>query len=72
MRDLPKQDPNYNVDGLPPSIKGKITSALKAAQDYAFLGAAPPEDHDAVVENLQVARYDLERTIMTHLERAAK
>ena len=72
-RQLPNQDHNLRVDGLPPAIRGKITQALEAAMEYAFIGIH--EDGDirrSIEDNLTQSRYDLDRTIKTHLSRAAK
>jgi hypothetical protein len=62
-------DQNYVVQNLPPSVKGKITLVIQAAMDYSFIGAAHPDDFEAIEEALHVARYDLERTIQTVLNR---
>lgn len=59
----------YEVDGLPPPIKAKITQFDQACQEYAFMGSQPPEDHEAIVHDYLQARYNLERTIKTLLER---
>lgn len=70
---VPARDPNYQVDGLPPAIKGKVTEMISAAFDYAFRGTLEDDDaFDAAVEGLHIARHDLERTIKTHLDREAK
>ena len=60
---MPPRDPNYDVVGLPIGIKGMITKFASAAADYAYLGAAPPEDWDAIEEGAQIARYNLECVI---------
>lgn len=57
------------VEGLPPSIRGKITALMNAAEEAAFAGSQPPESREEITTNLQWARYELERTIMTLLER---
>lgn len=71
-RRLPARDQNYHVDGLPRSIKAKITEFGNAAAEYAFIGAAHPGDYETIEDNAQIARYDLERTIETVLERKDK
>lgn len=57
------------VEGLPPSIRGKITALMKAADEAAFAGSQPPEMREEITTNLQWARYELERTIVTLLDR---
>lgn len=69
---IPPRDPNYAVDGTPPAILGKITLLIDAAMTYAFRGSMAPDTADAAEEDLQIARYDLERTIKTVLSRGAK
>ena len=66
----PDYDHNLETD-LPPAIKAKITCYGNAAQEYAFHGAQPPEDHEGILNDFKVARYNLERTILTLLERGA-
>ncbi len=63
------QDPNYRVEGLPPAIRGKVTQLINAAHDAAWVGSAHPFDMDDIREYEHISRYELERTIMTHLER---
>lgn len=70
MKDLPK-DHNLETD-CPPAIKAKITEFGKAMQDYAFCGAAPLDDQEDIVEAAQIARYNLERAVLTHLRRTTK
>lgn len=67
MKRIP-QDHNYRT-ACPAAIRAKITALEHAAMDYAFKGAAHPADVDALTEAAQVARYNLERTILTFLER---
>ena len=62
------QDPNYFVS-IPPPIKAKITRLLTAAHDAAFVGAAHPGDMQQIKDDLHTARYNLERTIQTFLDR---
>ncbi len=64
-------DPNYRVEGLPPAIRGKVTQLMNASHDAAFAGSAHPDDMDSTREYEQVCRYELERTILTHLQREA-
>ena len=66
---LPTRDQNYHVDGLPRSIKAKITELGEAAAEYAFIGAQDPEDHEAIEDHAHIARYNLERNIKTLLDR---
>lgn len=60
------------VDGIPPSIRGKMTEFLDATREYAFIGAAYSDDRQAIEDNMQIAWYNLERTIMTELEKVKK
>jgi len=70
---VPARDPNYQVDGLPPAIKGKVTEMISAAFDYAFIGTYENADaREAIEEGFHVARHDLERTIKTYLDREAE
>lgn len=59
----------YRVEGIPPAILGKITEFQDAVHQYAFKGAADPLDYDDIIEQLCIARYNLERTIKTYLEK---
>lgn len=63
-------NPNYQTD-LPAPIKAKITQLENAHRALAFIGAKMPEDHEAIQEEYDVARYNLERTILTFIDRAA-
>lgn len=63
-------DINTQVDGLPPAIKAKITQLVRASIELGFIGSQPPEYHEAIEEEYLTRRYNLERTIMTHLDRA--
>lgn len=54
-------DHNYRVDGLPPSIRAKISELIKAAMRDG-------RETDAV----NVCRYNLERTIVTKLNEKDK
>lgn len=68
---LPR-DPDYRVDSLPIPIKAKITELENAICDLSWMGSQPPEHHASILEMVQTARYNLERTICTLLNRAAK
>lgn len=70
MNNRPDYDHNLETD-LPPTIKAKITRYGNAAQEYAFTGAQPPENREAIQNDFKIARYNLERTILTLLERGA-
>ncbi|MDE4297142.1 hypothetical protein PXK56_18315 [Phaeobacter gallaeciensis] len=67
----PDYDPQLETS-LASAIKGKITAYGNAAQEYAFIGSKMPEDHEVIEENFKIARYNLERTILTHHDKAAK
>lgn len=54
-------DHNYRVDGLPPSIRAKISELIKAVMRDG-------RETDAV----NVCRYNLERTIVTKLNEKDK
>lgn len=66
-----RDDPNYRVDGVPPAIRAKVTRLIVAAREAAFSGMAAPEDRPGIEEDLAIARYNLEQTIMTHLKKTA-
>ena len=65
---IPK-DQNYRTT-CPASIKAKITRLETAAMEYAFVGAQAPEDRERILKDAQVARYNLEQTILTCIENA--
>lgn len=67
---IPK-DPNLHTT-CPAAVKAKITQFERAVNDYAFLGAAEPADHDAIVEQAQWARYCLEQTVQTAIRAAVE
>jgi len=71
---IPERDINYEVADLPPAIKGKVTEFAKACGEYAFIGTYSEDQEicEAIETGFQVARYDLEKTIMTFLNRAKK
>lgn len=54
----------------PASIKAKMTELEKAAMAYAWRGAAHPEDVDALEENVQIARYNLEKAVRSYVTKA--
>lgn len=62
----PDYDHNLETD-LPAPIKAMITRYGNAAQEYAFHGSQPPENHAAIIDDFKIARYNLERTILTML-----
>lgn len=62
-------DPNFRTN-CPPAIRGKITELINAAHEAAFAGTLDPQDAESVRNNRDWARYCLETTILTHLERA--
>lgn len=66
-KSVPPVDPNYSVEGLPRSVKGKVTQFAQACMDYAFIGCAHPLDMDNIEECYHVCRYELERTVLTLL-----
>ena len=71
-KQVPPVDPNYRVEGLPPSVRGKVTQFAEAAMDYAMIGAAHPLDMGGIEEQYHNCRYELERTIKTLLDREAR
>lgn len=62
---VPPTNPNYQVEGVPPSIKGKVTSLCEAAMDYAFIGMAEKDDRESIEQSFEIARYNLIQTIKT-------
>lgn len=68
MKRIP-QDHNYRTS-CPAAVKAMITKLEHAAMDYAFKGAANPADVDEITEAAQVARYNLERAILSCIETA--
>lgn len=57
----------FTIDNLPNSIKARITALIRATEEHAWLGSQPIEDQEAIEEGLKIARYNLERTIVTVL-----
>lgn len=70
MKNIPRNH-NYHTT-CPAAVKAKITVLEKAAMDYAFAGSAPVDDRDAILEFVQVARYELERTVLTCIAAATR
>lgn len=67
---ISRPDFDHNLQtSCPAQIKAKITAYMRAVEKFAFLGAQPPEDRDQIEQDLKFARYNLEQTILTHLER---
>ena len=62
------KNPNIQSD-LPAPIKAKVTQFANAVHDFAWRGAQHPEDAVAIEQTLMAARYNLERTIETYLEK---
>lgn len=71
-RQVPPRDLNYQVAGLSIGMKALVTTALEAAMDYAFIGAAMPEEHSEIEERFHIARHNLERGIMNQIEKERK
>lgn len=63
------EEPTYRTS-CPPEIKAKITALENAALDCAFAGSQHPDDADAIRADAQGARYCLEQTILTAIEKA--
>lgn len=61
----------YDLD-IPPSIKGKITELIRAADQAAFAGSMSPQDAVDARQSLETAKYNLQATIQTALEKAKK
>jgi hypothetical protein len=57
---------------VPRWVRAKITEFERAVREDAWKGAQHPEDHRAIEEHLESARYDLEATIQTALTKAQK
>lgn len=56
------------VNRTMPSIKAAITRFDKAAQDFAFLGSAHPDEHLTIRQEYHLARESLERMIERNLK----
>lgn len=61
----------YDLD-IPPSIKGKITELMRAAERAAFAGSMPKQEASDARQSLDTAKYNLQATIQTALEKAKK
>ena len=61
----------YDLD-IPPSIKGKITELMRAAENAAFAGTMSPQNALDAQQYLETAKYNLQATIKTALEKAKK
>ena len=64
----PDYDHNLHTN-LPAAIKAKITEYRKACDMFSMVGSYHPDDRAGIVLGLQVARYNLETVILTHLRR---
>lgn len=71
-KSVPPSNLNYRVEGLPPSVRSKVTQFAQACMDYAFIGCAHPLDMDNIEEYYHISRYELERTVLTLIERERK
>lgn len=70
---MSQPDFDHNLQtSCPAPIKAKITAYMKAVQDFAFKGTQDPKDHAQIVRDLASARYNLEQTILTYIEKASK
>jgi hypothetical protein len=65
MRPIP-QDHNYRT-ACPASVKAKITELEKAVLDFARVGEDVLDPDGARLQAAQVARYNLERTVLSVL-----
>lgn len=61
----------YDLD-IPSSIKGKITELMTAANNAAFAGTMSPQNAVDARQSLETAKYNLQATIKTALEKARK
>ena len=66
---IPPRSQTLRVEGIPPAILAKITEYTRACFERAFIGAQEPDDHEAIEFFYENARYNLERTIKTELEK---
>ena len=57
---------------LPAAIKAKITEFEHAVDAFVWAGSQSPEEQRGILESAQSARYNLERTILTYLAKAAE
>lgn len=63
-------NPNYQTD-LPAPIKAKITQFENAHRELVANDYCPAGSPADIQESYDVARYNLERTILTFIDRAA-
>jgi hypothetical protein len=60
----------HRVDGIPKQVRAKVTELINASRELAFIGSLAPEERDDVRDSYLTAKYNLERTIKTYLDRA--
>ncbi len=63
------QDHNYRTD-CPAAIKAKITELENQAIGYAYSRPSTKAEYSAARAAPQAARYNLERTILSHIKAA--
>ena len=63
-------DPDYRVSGLPRQIRAKTTAYANAARQLAFISNYLPHERDAIRDRFLQARYDLEKTILTLINKS--
>ncbi len=69
---IPERDPNYEVRGLPPFIKAKVTQLVDASMNYAFKGTHEDADIiEQIGQDFHWRRHCLEQSIKTAIEQAA-
>lgn len=61
------QDPSYRIEGIPVSIRGKITEVINSAIEFAFKGTAHPADAANMEVHLDTSRMYLEQTIKNEI-----
>lgn len=61
--------PEYRVSGLPKQIRQKTTLLINASREYATIGMLPMEEREPCRRRLMQARYELEQTILTLLNK---
>ena len=57
---------------VPRWVRAKITEFERAVREDAWKGSQHPEDHRAIEEQFENARYELEATIQTALDKVRK
>ena len=65
-------DPNLLVEGVPPAIRAKVTELIIAAKSASADAVMDSFVAEMERQSLEVARYNLERTIMTKLKEKTK